>query len=508
MRYRNSLSASVAIGALMAAQAAHADLTADAVWNSWKTYYESLDQSVDVGSETRAGNVLTLSDIEISTEIPEGGSIVLSIAEMVLTEQSDGSVAIAMSDTMPMVFDFPEMADGDTMVVTVGQPGMQTIATEIDGGVRYDFEAQEITIALTELVAEGQALDAVADFGMGKVSGFYEIISDGIGGIASSVTASTLTAVVDFENPDNAEEAFSLDLSMNGIALGFDGTGFDLFDGEDIAAALAAGFSFDLSSAYDTANATFSFRDRRDSFDGTGSATDGTTRVVLNPESASYSTGTQNVALSMSGSEIPFPSVDVNYDELAVDMAVPLVPGEGPADVNAGLRLINLSVNDEVWSMADPMGAFPQDPISMILDLRGKIDLAGAVYDEEMMMMLMMAGPMALGELSELRLNELRVDAVGAELTGEGQVAFDYTDLETFDGIPKPVGSVTLGLRGGNALLDKLVSMGLVPADEAQGMRMMLGLFTRPVDGNADHLTTTLEARDDGSIYANGQRIQ
>jgi hypothetical protein len=252
----------------------------------------------------------------------------------------------------------------------------------------------------------------------------------------------------------------------------------------------------------------FDFRDRRDSFDGSASATDGSTRVALTPESAAYSTGTSNVAISMSGSEIPFPSVDISYDQLAVDMAVPLVPGDGPSDVTAVLRLLNLSVNDEVWAMADPMGAFPHDPVSAILDLEGKIDLAGAVYDDEMMMMMMMAGPLALGELSEVRLNELRIDAVGAELTGEGQVALDYTDLETFEGMPKPVGSITLGLRGGNALLDKLVSMGLVPQDEAQGMRMMLGLFTRPVEGSEDSLTTTLEAREDGSIYANGQRIQ
>jgi len=508
MCYRNSLRAGVAIGALMAAQAAHADLTADQVWDSWKTYYESLEQSVEVGTESRSGNVLTLSDIEISTEVPDGGNIVLSIAEMVLTEQSDGSVVIAMSDTMPMVFDFPEMDEGDTMVVTIGQPGMRTVASEIEGGIRYDFEAQELSAALTELVAEGQALDAVVDIRLGKVSGFYEIISDGVGGIASSMSAATLTAVVDFENPDNAEEAFALDLSMNGIALGFDGFGLELFDGEDLAAALAGGFSFDLSTAYDSATVAFDFRDRRDSFDGSASATDGSTRVALTPESAAYSTGTSNVAISMSGSEIPFPSVDISYDQLAVDMAVPLVPGDGPSDVTAVLRLLNLSVNDEVWAMADPMGAFPHDPVSAILDLEGKIDLAGAVYDDEMMMMMMMAGPLALGELSEVRLNELRIDAVGAELTGEGQVALDYTDLETFEGMPKPVGSITLGLRGGNALLDKLVSMGLVPQDEAQGMRMMLGLFTRPVEGSEDSLTTTLEAREDGSIYANGQRIQ
>lgn len=508
MGYRNSLSVSVAFGALMAAQAAHADLTADQVWETWKTYYESLDQIIEVGSETRSGNVLTLSDMVLSTDLPDGGDATLTIAKMVLTEQTDGTVVIVMSEALPMALAFPEMDDGDKLIITIGQPGMRTVASEIEGGVRYDFEAEEVTIRLTELVAEGQAIDAVFDFGMETVSGRYDILSAGVGGIASSLVASALTVVIDFENPEDDEEAFALDLSMTGLALGFDSMGIDLFDGEDIGAALAAGFSFDLSTAYRTASAAFNFRDGRESFEGTGSATDGATRIALNPESAIYRTGVSNVAISMAGAEIPFPSLDISYDQLAVEMAVPLVPGDGPADINANLRLVNLAVNDEVWAMADPMGAFPHDPVSVVVDLDGKIDLAGAIYDDEMMFMMMMAGPLALGELTEVRLNELRIEAVGAELMGEGQVALDYTDLETYGGIPKPVGSITLMLRGGNALLDTLVSMGIVPRDEAQGMRMMLGLFTRPVDGDADHLTTTLEAREDGSVYANGQRIQ
>ena len=39
------------------------------------------------------------------------------------------------------------------------------------------------------------------------------------------------------------------------------------------------------------------------------------------------------------------------------------------------------------------------------------------------------------------------------------------------------------------------------------GARMMMGLFAKPVEGEADTLTSTLEFKDKG-FYANGQRLQ
>ena len=50
------------------------------------------------------------------------------------------------------------------------------------------------------------------------------------------------------------------------------------------------------------------------------------------------------------------------------------------------------------------------------------------------------------------------------------------------------------------------MAMGLVPDDQMMGMRMMMGMFAVPA--GEDALTSRIEFRDDGGIYANGQRIQ
>jgi hypothetical protein len=111
------------------------------------------------------------------------------------------------------------------------------------------------------------------------------------------------------------------------------------------------------------------------------------------------------------------------------------------------------------------------------------------------------------GQLHALTLKELQVKIAGADLTGSGAFTFNNDDLETFDGLPAPTGDINLKLVGGNGLLDNLIKMGMVPQDEAMGVRMMMGLFAVAGDGE-DTLTSKIEVKDDGSIFANGQRLK
>ena len=98
------------------------------------------------------------------------------------------------------------------------------------------------------------------------------------------------------------------------------------------------------------------------------------------------------------------------------------------------------------------------------------------------------------------------MNVLGAELTGEGGFTFDNSDMETFDGVPRPEGRIALGLTGANAVLDKLGELGFISPDDLMGARMMLGMFTIPAGD--DSVTTTVEINEQGHVIANGQRIQ
>ena len=185
---------------------------------------------------------------------------------------------------------------------------------------------------------------------------------------------------------------------------------------------------------------------------------------------------------------------------------MPVIESETMQDYAANLELSDFTMSDQLWSMIDPAGQLPRDPATLRVDLDGTgrlfLDLLdpGEVEDLE-------GRDSVPGEVESLTLNALVLELAGARLSGEGAFTFDSDDLESFGGAPAPEGTLDLRLVGGNALLENLVAMGLVPEDQASGMRMMMGLFARPGEGE-DELVSRIEVTEDGQIIANGQRLK
>jgi hypothetical protein len=216
-----------------------------------------------------------------------------------------------------------------------------------------------------------------------------------------------------------------------------------------------------------------------------------------------YDSDVTDLSVSLNGAGMPFP-IEVSLARYGVGLVVPLAQTDAPADVGLRLNLTDLALNDEIWSLIDPDGAVPHDPATLIVDLDGKatpaISFADLGADDST---ALDAGP---GELNALTLNNLTLKLGGAELTGVGDFTFDNTDLDTFDGMPRPQGALTFNLTGANALIDSLVQMGVVAQDQAMMGRMMMGMFAT-VSGD-DALTSKIEIDDHGQVTANGQRIR
>jgi len=122
-------------------------------------------------------------------------------------------------------------------------------------------------------------------------------------------------------------------------------------------------------------------------------------------------------------------------------------------------------------------------------------------------MQQMATGGTPPAEVSALDITQLTVDAVGARIDATGAFTFDNTDKITLPGYPKPVGDININIAGANGLLDKLVAMGFLPAEQVMGARMMLGMFAVP-GAAPDTLTSRIEFNEEGQILANGQRIK
>ena len=109
--------------------------------------------------------------------------------------------------------------------------------------------------------------------------------------------------------------------------------------------------------------------------------------------------------------------------------------------------------------------------------------------------------------LHALQVSELRLSGGGAELSGNGAFTFDNSDLETFRGLPAPNGTFELQAAGANALIDSLVTLGLIPAEQAFFARIVAAPFLEAGTG-PDTLRTRIDVSPDGGIRANGRPVR
>ena len=237
----------------------------------------------------------------------------------------------------------------------------------------------------------------------------------------------------------------------------------------------------------------------------TASAVDALFGFVLSPDVISYDIVEHGVEINISSSEIPIPAVNLNYDELEIGFAVPLSASEEPSEFNGVAALRGLEISEAIWSMIDPGQIIPRDPATIAIDISGKLMVLMDLMNLENLASLEdMDSPPYLPVAVDI--NELSAIFGGAELAGSGTMTFDPESSVIIQGVPLPVGEVNLSLKGGFGLMDKFSALGLVPAEASMGIRGMIGAFSKPV--GEDHFETKVEMNADGSILANGQRIQ
>ncbi len=499
MRQWTSLGAGTLAVALLGSTAL-ADMTAEQVWQDWQALSTSMGQTMVAGSTDMSNGTLTVSDIAISATEDEV-TVTGTIDQIVFREQGDGTVEITMSESYPLTIVAPgEMGEPVTMTMELTQSGLVMIARGAEGDVTYDLTADEISVALTEL-SSGEDMPTVdMNVAMATITGRYQVwdsqdFSTGLQAASMSVT------IAAEELEDGA--SFSADLSFADIEVRSAISSLNMTAMEEASAALRAGFGIDVDMTHGAGEFSFS---GADDFSGetaiSGTLSSGGLGMSMGEDGLRYTTTARDIDMTFASDEMPFPPLSVAMSESTLVFRMPLLAAEDPQEFSLETRLVDLAVDDMLWGMFDPGNVLPRDPATAILAIGGTLRL---IAD------LMEAPDSPTGtvpaEPVDLALRELRLSVAGAELTGDGSFTFDNTDTITFDGMPRPEGAVNLRLVGGNALIDKLVQLGFLPPDQAMGARMMMGLFGRPGEGD-DTLTSTIEVRDDGGIYANGQRIQ
>ncbi len=503
--YRHTGGAIAATAILMTGSAAYADVTARQVWDDWQGYMDSFGYEM-TAEESQSGSDLTVSDIAMTFPVPEEEmTLTITLSEMTFSDNGDGSVSILLPPGMPMTV----VGDGDE-AFEVGfdylTQGWDMVVTGDPSNMTYTYSAASIGMVLTNLMAEGKPVDiGTAEVEMTDVSGTSQMTIGNVRSNAQKLVAGAVTYAINMKDPDDSETHFVIKGGTTNLAMKADTDIPNELDMTDMAAAVKAGFAVDGSYEFGPGEMSFNINDSGDLTQGKTSSQGGSFIVAMGEKGIRYGLGSDELTVELAGGEIPFP-VAMAIAEFGFDLTMPVSKSDEEQEFGLAVMLSDFTMSDMIWGIFDPAGQLPRDPATIALDVTGAAKLFLDLLDPEAIEAASNSDEMP-GELNALTLKDLTVSLVGAELKGTGDFTFDNNDLESYDGLPKPIGEVNLALSGGNALLDKLVAMGFVPEDQAMGARMMLGLFAVPGEGE-DTLKSKIEFTESGGIQANGQRLK
>jgi hypothetical protein len=490
------------------ANSAVADVTAQDIWSDWQAYMAGFGYSVNA-TETMSGRTLEITDFKLTVPIPEdGGAFGVTMDRIDFVEKDDGTVELVFPERMPLSF-AAQGPDGTPLSGAV-EYTMQNMVMQASGDpskITYNYTADQIGLTLKELIIQGEAVpsdELEVTIGSKDLSGQSIMEPGALRKISQTVMVSETDYIFKYAAP-NGEDGFALTGAMAALNFKSDTLIPAILDPEDMVAMLSNGFTLDGTFGYSGSKTGFSFTESGDTLEGSSSAETAEIAIRMNKDLLEYSGASTGVNFNVAGQEIPFPIV-AGLGKIAFNMMIPIAKSDDPSDFALGLTFADFVTSDALWSMVDPGTALPRDPATISFDLVGKAKMLIDFFDPKQMEALE-KGDVMPAELNAITLRNLVVSAAGAELTGTGAATFDNTDLTSFNGFPKPTGGIDLKLVGGNGLMDGLVKMGLLPQEQAMGARMMMGLFTRPGEGE-DTLTTKVEINEQGHILANGQRLK
>ena len=481
-----------------------ADVTADEVWTDWESYIGGLGYELS-GTESRSGSVLTISDLTISVGDGETGSMNATMERIVFSEQSDGTVLITLPAVSQIVASTPNETGGDTKIAfDYIQDGLEIVASGTAASLNYAYDANAITIKTTDFSVNGasQPADANAiEVSFDTLSGRTDMSLDTQRRYDQSVQVDAVRYNMKFSDTATDNTATVLGQILDVDFAGTAGLPLRVVQATNMGAMLDAGFSVDGTITFAASSQDMAFTGPDDPFSTQSTSQGGSVGVDMNQSGLTYDLKATGLNAQLAAAAFPIP-VTYAVETMGFKLTLPVRKSEKPDDFAFGLTLGGVTISDMLWGLFDPTGQLPRDPATIALDVAGKARLLADFFNPENANLAANPAPTP-AEIDSVDINKLQINLAGADLSGSG--AFKFNNSQ--NGPPKPSGAVDLTLVGGNALLDRLVAIGLLPEQQAMGARMMMGLLAVPGEA-PDTLNSKIEVNEQGHVMANGQRIQ
>ncbi|MFD2173058.1 DUF2125 domain-containing protein [Rhodobacter lacus] len=482
-----------------------ADVTPEQVWESWQKQYTAFGFEVVPGSVAREGNTLAIRDVVFTSKVPVGegaaaqtSTTTLTVPALLLQDQGDGTVKAAVDGEI----------DGSNVVTSAtGAPETaqihidKTSATAVVSGTPeamsylVDAPAISINVASTQMGGSGDAIPSALTMVLSGLSGTQQVGEDAAGQqIHTDLKAVSLSMHLEGADPEDGG-AVKADIGFSDLAVLGENVMPAGADSSDLGAALTMGLRSDMKMGFGGATFAMEAATKEGPVNVSGTAQAGQTHISLAKEAFRYMVSGTGTALSVQTAQLPVP-MSAQIERSEIDLAMPLAASATPQPMTARLVLDGLNVSEQLWSMVDPQGHLGHGPATLVIDLSGKARALIDLFSPEAAQ-----SSVPPVELDSVDINKLQLTAAGADLSGTGALTFDNSG-----GMPVPIGAIDLQLSGANKLMDGLVAMGLLPQDQVMFGKMMMAVYAVPK--GEDLLTSKIEFKDGGKIFANGQPLQ
>ncbi len=477
-------------------------LTADQVWADWQANAKGLGLLLTADPATASGGQLALRNLQLAME----ANVIFRLSDMTLTETAEGAVMVAL----PATFDLaPPPTDETTLSLQVVQSGLAITVSEPNPGARaYDFAAEDVKftgnyVAMVDMFDGGEAQPDTSafDVSLGQISGSYGDSPGTNRSFDGAISAKSVMYNVTQDSPfvgQSTQSSTAQEFIMSG-ALTLPAT-FDLAAMQgpgQMADALRDGFSvkLDFSQGEGTSeqNMSSEFLTFAVKVAGAGSAF----TLAFDKAGLVLAGTSKPISATITSPDMPFPQADIAFGPSEMDIRFPVI-GTDVQDFRYMIRFDSISVNDEVWAAFDPTAILERSPIVFDVDVTGRtsLDLFGLMQAEED------GSVPPVPQVERADIVRLFLSGAGAEVSGKGAFTFDNSA-----GYPLPHGNADLIVKGANKMVDALISLGAITSDDAMGARMAMALILEPTS-EPDVMTSKIEAREDGGLYVNGQRMQ
>ncbi|MEL6640209.1 MAG: hypothetical protein AAFP98_02670 [Pseudomonadota bacterium] len=493
----------LAIGATHAV----ADITGSDVWAAYVDYYEATGAQV-IGAPVTTGAETVVADPALLYRFPFGVATVrIGLPTATFTDQSDGSVAVAYPETfdVSLQVDVPDQGSGSG-VFLVSQSNFTSTATGEPDAITVSFAADEVKLEVKDVSVTDIEVD---------VQG--QVLSEGYSGTSTITVGEDLVTVTGNSVNQPTDAAFVITLPTGDLITETGEYGVASYNTEmalpkggnslfTLSKALQDGAFFSVSSKTDG-----SISNSQTTIDGQVISEDMT---ITGPATSDFRVDADGILVAADVGESSFKALMPDFLPIPIEgavkavqarYAVPLLPRDEPQSIEFQMGIQDLTITEDLWAMVDPAAEMPRDPASLNIDIVGSV-ISGIDWLDFANLEAQLDQPVPPITLEEITINDLSANAVGASVEGNGAFTVDLTDMETFDGFPRPEGEAYLAVSGANALIDRLSNMGVIGSEEAGMARLGLGFIARATGDDA--FETAVEVNPEGQVFVNGQRMR